>query len=90
MHPISRAKPTKPLMTVDDAVAADRAYFDAHPDQDEYIREFVPGEFAKAELPELPEGFAYATHVCVFYREEGAPVGRLRRLMAICDGVPEL
>jgi len=32
-------------MTVDQAVEADRAYFDAHPDENEYIREFVPGEF---------------------------------------------
>jgi hypothetical protein len=30
-------------MTVDEAVAADRKYFDEHPEETEYIREFVPG-----------------------------------------------
>jgi hypothetical protein len=39
-------------MTVDEAVAADRKNFDEHPDEDEYIREFVPGEFGAAELPD--------------------------------------
>jgi hypothetical protein len=37
------SKPTKSVMTVDEAVVADRKYFDEHPDEDEYIREFVPG-----------------------------------------------
>jgi hypothetical protein len=76
------------LVTVDEAVAADRAYFDAHPDQDEYIREFVPGEFGKAELPEILPGFRYATHVAVMLRVDGQPVGRHRRLMMLCDGLP--
>ena len=73
-------------MTVDEAVAADRKYFDEHPDEDEYIREFVPGEFGKAELPEIPEGFRYATHVEVTLRVGGAPIGRYRSLMTICEG----
>ncbi len=38
------------------------------------------------ELPQIPEGFRYATHVSVFHREQGEPVGRYRRLMAVCDG----
>jgi hypothetical protein len=50
-------------MTVDEAVAADRAFFEAHPEENEYIREFVPGEFGKAELPQIPDGFRFATHV---------------------------
>ena len=73
-------------MSVDEAVAADRKYFDEHPNEDEYIREFCPGEFGKMELPEIPEGFRYATHVSVFHREKGEPVGRYRSLMAICEG----
>jgi hypothetical protein len=76
--------------TVDEAVKADRKYFDDHPDEDEYIREFVPGEFGKAELPEIPDGFRYATHVSVFHRENGEPVGRYRRLMAVLEGIGAL
>jgi hypothetical protein len=72
-------------MAVDGAVAADRRYFDEHPDEDEYIREFVPGEFGAAELPEIPEGFRYATHVAVTLRVRGQPVGRYRSLMTISD-----
>ncbi len=73
-------------MTVDEVVEADRSYFDTHPSENEYIREFVPGEFGAAELPAIPEGFCYATHVEVFHRENGAPVGRYRCLMAVCEG----
>ncbi|MGO9049411.1 MAG: hypothetical protein ACLQFW_21445 [Xanthobacteraceae bacterium] len=73
-------------MTVDEAVVADRAYFDAHPEEEAYIREFVPGEFGAVELPEIPDGFRYATHVEVFLRVDGEPVGRYRSLMAICEG----
>jgi hypothetical protein len=72
-------------MTVDEAVAADRRYFDEHPDEDEYIREFVPGEFGTAELPEIPEGFHYATCVSRLWRD-GRPVGRYRNLMMVCEG----
>jgi hypothetical protein len=74
------------MRTVDEAVEADRKYFDEHPDEEEYIREFVPGEFGKAELPEIPPGFRYATHVSVTLRVKGQPVGRYRRLMTICEG----
>jgi hypothetical protein len=72
-------------MTVDEAVVADRQYFNEHPDEDEYIREFVPGEFGAAELPEILPGFRYATHVEVTLRVNGEPVGRYRRLMMVCD-----
>jgi hypothetical protein len=85
MNPIPRARPGPPLMTVDEAVQADRDWFAAHPDQDEYIREFVPGEFGARELPEFPSGFRYATHVSVFQRIDGLAVGRYRQLMAVCD-----
>jgi hypothetical protein len=81
-----RQRPSKLLKTVDEAVAADRKYFDEHPDEDEYVREFVPGEFGAAELPEIPEGFRYATHVEVTLRVRGEPVGRYRSLMAVCEG----
>jgi len=50
------------------------------------LHEFVPGEFGAMELPEIPEGFRFATHVSVFHREQGQPVGRWRRLMAVCEG----
>jgi hypothetical protein len=86
VQPISRVKPAKQVMTVDEAVAADRKYFDENPDEAEYIREFVPGEFGKIELPEIPEGYRYATHVAVNLRVDGQPVGRFRRLMAVCEG----
>ena len=85
MQPISRVT-AKQVMTVDEAVAADRKYFDENPDEDEYIREFVPGEFGKIELPEIPEGFRYATHVAVNLRVDGQPIGRFRRLMTVCEG----
>jgi hypothetical protein len=52
MQPMMRGESDKPIMTVDEAVEADRAFFDANPDVDEYIRDFVPGEFGKLELPE--------------------------------------
>ena len=58
MTPISRSRTSKPAMTVDEAVEGDRRYFDEHPGEDEYIREFVPGEFGAAELPAIPEGSA--------------------------------
>jgi hypothetical protein len=86
MKTISRSRSSKPVMTVDEAVAADRKYFDEHPDEEEYIREFVPGEFGAAELPEIPEGFRYATHVSVMLRVDGEPVGRYRNLMMISEG----
>jgi hypothetical protein len=57
MKPITRSRASKPVMTVDEAVAGDRKYFDEHPDENEYIREFVPGEFGAAELPGIPPGF---------------------------------
>ena len=53
MKPIQRAKPEGPLrprLSIDETIAADRKWFDEHPDEDGYIREFVPGEFGKAEL----------------------------------------
>jgi hypothetical protein len=34
----SISKPRKSVMTVDEAVAAYRKYFDEHPDKEEYIR----------------------------------------------------
>ena len=55
-----------------------------HPDDNEYIREFVPGEFGALELPEIPPGFRYATVVSVMHRDEhGAADGRYRSLMAV-------
>ena len=45
----------------------------------------MPGEFGAVELPEIPEGFQYATHVSVILRD-GESVGRYRKLMGVCDG----
>jgi hypothetical protein len=86
MRPITRTREKQQFRTVDDAVEADRRYFDEHPDEDGYIREFVPGEFGAAELPEIPPGFRYATHVAVTLRVHGQPVGRYRSLMTVCEG----
>jgi hypothetical protein len=86
MRPITRTHVKQQLRTVDEAVEADCRYFDEHPDEDEYIREFVPGEFGAAELPEIPPGFRYATHVAVTLRVHGQPVGRYRSLMTVCEG----
>jgi hypothetical protein len=86
LRPINRVRGAKSILTVDEAVAADRRYFDEHPNEDEYVRDFVPGEFGKAELPEIPPGFRYATHVSVMLRVDGEPVGRYRSLMTVCDG----
>jgi hypothetical protein len=62
----------------------DRAWFDAHPGEDEYIRDFVPGEFKAKELPPIPPGFRYATRVTVHTRNQcGAAIVRSRTLMAI-------
>ena len=82
-EPISRSP--APAHGVEEAVQADREWFAAHPDQDEYIREFAPGEFGAEELPEIPPGFRYATHVSVFKRIDGLAVGRYRQLMTVCD-----
>jgi hypothetical protein len=84
--PILRS--SEPALTHPSQVAAaDRAWFDAHPGEDQYIREFVPGEFSTQELPSLPSGFRYATHVSVVDRCScgcGVPVRRHRQLMAVC------
>ena len=54
MRPITRTDEKQQFRTIDEAVEADRKYFDEHPNEDEYIREFVPGEFGKAELVSEP------------------------------------
>jgi hypothetical protein len=56
-----------------------------NPDQNEYIREFCPGEFGAAELPDIPPGFRYATVVTVIHRTNGVADGRRRRMIAVCD-----
>ena len=87
LRPISRRlRPSNnPATTLDEIAEADRKYFDENPDEEEYIREFVPGEFGAAELPEIPPGFRYTTHVSVLYHD-GEQVGRYRSMMTVCDG----
>jgi hypothetical protein len=85
MQPMTRMQITQQFQTVEDVLAADRRYFEEHPDEEEYIREFVPGEFGIAELPEIPDGFRYATCVSRLWRD-GQAVGRYRNLMAISEG----
>jgi hypothetical protein len=85
MQLIARFKPAKRPMTVNEAVEADRKYFAEHPDADEYIREFCPGEFCAQELPEIPSGFRYATLVTVIHRTNGVADGRYRQMITVCD-----
>jgi hypothetical protein len=54
-----------------------------HPEADEYIREFCPGEFHAVDLPEIPPGFRYATMVTVIHRTDGVADGRYRRAIAV-------
>ena len=84
MRLINRTKSTEPAMIIEGAVESDRRYFDERPDEEEYLREFAPGEFGQADLPEIPDGFRFATHVSVTLRVGGEPVARYRRLMAVC------
>jgi hypothetical protein len=51
---ITRSKPPKSIMTVDEAVEADRKYFAENPDEEEYIREFVPGEVRQSRAAKDP------------------------------------
>ena len=67
----------------DASVLRRRAWFDAHPDETEYIRDFAPGEFPAEELPVPPPGFTYATRVTVIIRNEHGAVGRYRELMMV-------
>jgi hypothetical protein len=77
-RPVPRS-PAPAFNEVEQAVEADRRYFAKHPEADEYIREICPGEFGAAELPEIPEGFRYLTHVSVIHpttvRRSGAIEG---------------
>jgi hypothetical protein len=72
-------------MSVEEVFEADRQYFLENSAEEEFIREFCPGEFGAAELPEIPPGFRYATCVSVLYHD-GEPVGRCRNLVVVCDG----
>jgi hypothetical protein len=63
LRPIPRVDGGSPTMTVDQATEADFRYFCDHPDEEQYIRQFVPGEFGKEELAPIPPGFRYATIV---------------------------
>jgi hypothetical protein len=70
------------LDDVEQAIEVDRRWFAEHP-EDEYIREFVPGEFAAKELPPIPSGFRYATLVTVIHRTDGVADGRHRQMIAV-------
>jgi hypothetical protein len=84
MQPFVRAQIKQRFQTVDEVVEADWQYFEEHPDEEEYIREFVPGEFGAAELPDIPEGFCYATCVSRLWKD-GQPIGRYRNLMFVSE-----
>jgi hypothetical protein len=62
---IPRIAETSLTLTVDQACAGDFQYFCEHPDEEQYIRQFVPGEFGAIELPPIPPGFRHATLVSV-------------------------
>jgi hypothetical protein len=86
MRPILRKRgPSVVTARLEQVFSADRAWFDAHPDETEYIRDFAPGEFPAKELPALPPGFSYATRVTVIVRNEHGAVGRYRELMMVSD-----
>ena len=57
MRPISRKRGPAVTAKLEQVFSSDRAWFDAHPDETEYIRDFAPGEFPAEELPVLPPGF---------------------------------
>ena len=67
------------------AIEADRLWFAEHPEDDEYIREFCPGEFGRQKLPGVPPGFRRATLVTVIHRTNGVADGRYRRMIVVCD-----
>jgi hypothetical protein len=73
------------LNDVEQAIEADRIWFAEHPGEDEYIREFCPGEFGCKELPDIPAGFRYVTLVTVIHRTNGVADGRYRRMIAVCE-----
>jgi hypothetical protein len=77
--PIPRVKEKPSVLTVDEATQGDFRYFCDHPDEDRYIRQFVPGEFGPVELPPVPAGYRYATLVSVTMRVGGEPSARRRR-----------
>ena len=85
MRPISRKRGPVVTAKLKQVFSADRAWFDAHPDETEYIRDFAPGEFPAEELPVLPPGFTYATRVTVIIRNEHGAVGRYRELMMVSN-----
>jgi hypothetical protein len=84
LRPIPRSS-APAFNAVEQAIEADRRYFAQHPEADEYIREFVPGEFGAETLPEIPSGHRYATLVTVIHRTDGIADGRYRRMIAVCD-----
>jgi hypothetical protein len=86
MQPVKRLHKSVAVEMVENILESDRYYFEMHPEEEEFIREFCPGEFGKAELPEIPEGFRYATCVSRIWRD-GKPIGRYRNLMTVCDDV---
>src|SRR5215831_2962513 len=91
-HFASISRSTEPALNdVEQAIEADRCWFAEHPDADEYIREFCPGEFGAAKLPEIPSGYRYATLVTVIHRTNGVADGRHRCMIAVCesDDLPE-
>ena len=85
MRPISRKRGPVVTAKLEQVFSSDRAWFDAHPDETEYIRDFAPGEFPAEELPVPPPGFTYATRVTVIVRNEHGAVGRYRELMMVSN-----
>jgi hypothetical protein len=67
------------------AIEADRLWFAEHPEDDEYIREFCPGEFGAVKLPYVQLGFRRVTLVTVIHRTNGVADGRYRRMIAVSD-----
>jgi hypothetical protein len=54
LQPIVRVETAKPVMSIEEVLETDRQYFLEHPEAEEFIREFCPGEFDAAELNFYP------------------------------------
>jgi hypothetical protein len=75
---------TKPIQSVEEVLEADRQYFLDHPDEEEFVREFCPGE-NRAESPAIrPFRTRFATCVSRIW-QDGEPIGRYRNLMMVSE-----
>jgi hypothetical protein len=70
-----------------DPLEVDRAWFDANPDKDEYIRELIPNEFPPC-MSAPPAGYRIMVRVLVLGRYNGAAICRTRLPFLVETQVP--